>query len=60
MVLYLCEATGVSRSGYYTWLDQKKGRTVKEETDAQDYLLLKKIYDGKKGKAGYRVLRMVE
>lgn len=57
--MYLCEAAGVSRSGYYAWLDQEQGRIVKEKTDTQDYLLLKKIYDAKKGKAGYRVLRMV-
>lgn len=59
MTAYLCTLTEVSRSGYYAWLKQSDSRSVKEESDFLDYLLLKEIYDAKRGKAGYRVLRMI-
>jgi len=59
MVAYLCKLTGVCRSGYYKWLERTDQRSQKEENDYADYLLLKHIYDMKKGKIGYRVLRMI-
>ena len=58
MTSYLCELTGVSRSGYYKWLQNSGKQTIREEQDYQDYLLLKSIYDKAKGKIGYRGLYM--
>jgi transposase InsO family protein len=58
MTSYLCELTGVSRSGYYKWLQNQEKQANREEQDYQDYLLLKSIYDGAKGKIGYRGLYM--
>ncbi len=58
MTSYLCELTGVSRSGYYKWLHHTEKQVIREERDYQDYLLLKSIYDEAKGKIGYRGLYM--
>jgi putative transposase len=58
MTSYLCELTGVSRSGYYKWLQNSEKHVIREEQDYQDYLLLKSIYDKAKGKMGYRGLYM--
>jgi putative transposase len=58
MTSYLCKLTGVSRSGYYKWLQNSEKNMIREEQDYQDYLLLKSIYDKAKGKIGYRGLYM--
>lgn len=58
MTRYLCELTDVSRSGYYSWLQNSEKHAIREEQDYQDYVLLKRIYDTFKGKIGYRVLYM--
>ncbi len=58
MTSYLCELTGVSRSGYYKWLQNSEKQAIRDEQDYQDYLLLKSIYDRAKGKIGYRGLYM--
>lgn len=52
---YLCELTGVSRSGYYAWLQNSERHAIRDE---RDYLLLRCIYDAFKGKIGYRGLYM--
>jgi putative transposase len=59
MISYLCKLTGVSRSGYYKWLQNNEKQAIREEQDYQDYLLLKSIYDNAKGKIGYRGLYMI-
>lgn len=58
MTRYLCKLTGVSRSGYYAWLQNSEKHAIREEQDYQDYLLLRCIYDAFKGKIGYRGLYM--
>ncbi|WP_155767450.1 IS3 family transposase [Sporosarcina ureilytica] len=58
MTRYLCALTGVSRSGYYAWLQNSEKHAIREEQDYQDYLLLRCIYDAFKGKIGYRGLYM--
>lgn len=58
MTCFLCELTGVSRSGFYKWLRNIEKQEIREEQDYQDYLLLKSIYDEAKGKIGYRGLYM--
>ena len=51
----LCEIAEVSISGYYYFL---KHRDSKEKKDYQDYLLIKTLFDKKKGKAGARIIKM--
>jgi putative transposase len=58
MTSYLCNLTGVSKSGYYEWLKNSEKHSIREEQDYQDYLLLRCIYDAFKGKIGYRGLYM--
>ena len=50
----LCELAGVSRSGYYKWLEQAD----EPEKDYDDYLKIKKIFDKGKGKYGWRTIKM--
>lgn len=59
MTRYLCDITGVSRSGYYKWLSNNEKQAIREEQDYNDYLLLKCIYDASKGKIGYRGFYMI-
>ena len=58
MVRYLCEVAKVSPSGYYKWLQNAEKQAVREESDYQDYVFLKEIYDEAQGKIGYRGLYM--
>ena len=55
----LCRTAGVSRSGYYAWLEKTEQHAIREEQDYQDYLLLKSIYDAHRGKIGYRGFYMI-
>ena len=55
----LCRTAGISRSGYYAWLEKVEQHAIREEQDYQDYLLLKSIYDAYHGKIGYRTFYMV-
>lgn len=50
----LCSLDNVSRSGYYRWLVQSE----KPDPDYDDYLLIKKIFDGGKKKYGWRSVQM--
>ena len=50
---------GVSRSGFYAWKRNEEGRTRKAERDEADYVLIKTIFDQKKGKAGIRTIKMI-
>lgn len=50
----LCSLDNVSRSGYYRWLIQ----SGKPDTDHDDYLLIKKIFDSGKKKYGWRSIQM--
>ncbi len=54
----LCQTAGVSRSGYYAWLENVEQHAIREEQDYEDYLLLKSIYDARRGKIGYRTFYM--
>lgn len=50
----LCLVAGVSKSGYYEWL-----KTADDpDSDYEDYLLIKEIFDKKKGKYGWRTIQM--
>lgn len=50
----LCELAGVSKSGYYKWLKTAD----KTDSDYEDYLKIKKIFDNSKGKYGWRNIKM--
>ena len=54
MTRYLCQVANVHPSGYYKWLQDMEKHARREESDYQDYLLLKSIYDQENGKIGYR------
>lgn len=58
-VSYLCEVAGVSRSGYYRWLNCAPNRLQREATDYEQHLLIKAIFLKKHRKAGWRVIRMI-
>jgi transposase InsO family protein len=37
---WMCEIAGVSRSGYYYWLDTEKDREAQEQRDREDFALI--------------------
>lgn len=43
-ISWLCEAAGVSRSGYYHYLETKELREQREEKDRADFLLILDAY----------------
>lgn len=43
-ISWLCEMAGVSRSGYYNWLDSYDKRSNREEQDRADFALLLEAY----------------
>jgi putative transposase len=57
-VAYLCEIAGVSRSGYYRWLNYAPKRAEKEKNDYEQHLVIKEIFLQKRRKAGWRTIRM--
>lgn len=54
----LCEIMGVSKSGYYKWLKNIDSRANRAAAELFDYKIIKKIFDEKKQKIGWRVIRM--
>ena len=50
----LCEIGQVSRSGYYKWLKDFD----KPDKDADDYLIIKEIFEAGKKKLGWRSIQM--
>lgn len=53
-VKILCAIAGVSKSGYYKWLEHAN----EQEKDHGDYLLIKAIFDKGKAKYGWRTVQM--
>jgi len=43
-IVWLCEAAGVSRSGYYSYLKTEELRRQREERDRQDFLIIVEAY----------------
>ncbi len=43
----LCDIAGVSRSGFYNWLNSKQKRDEKESKDRKDFELILKAYNQK-------------
>ena len=46
-VTMLCEIAGVSRSGYYNWVNSEKNRMQKEEQDRKDFELILAAYNNR-------------
>lgn len=57
MVKHLCEIAGVSRSGYYYWINNEATRYKKYEQDSNTFELLHQVYIDKK-KCGVEEIRM--
>mgnify|MGYP001196921873 CR=1 FL=1 len=57
-VSYLCEVADVSRSGYYRWLSFAQSRLQREQAEYEQHLVIKDVFEKKKRKAGWRVIKM--
>lgn len=58
LVSELCRLTGVSRSGYYAWMNGETKRQIKAENDDKDVAVIREIFDQEKGKAGALQIKM--
>ena len=54
----LCRIAGVSRSGYYAWLEAAPLRQCREESDRTDFALVKQAYEFRGYKKGARSIYM--
>lgn len=54
----LCRIAGVSRSGYYAWIEAAPLRQSREESDSADYALVKQAYEFRGYKKGARSIYM--
>ena len=54
----LCRIAGVSRSGYYAWVEAAPFRKIREERDLEDYALVKAAYEFRSYKKGARSIYM--
>lgn len=57
-ISWLCETAGVSRSGYYRWLNATDTRAVKEEQDRMDFELILEAYKFRGYDKGSRGIHM--
>lgn len=55
----MCDIADVSRSGYYSWLNQEEKRLKREQQDRQYFQLLLKAYTFKNRYKGARGIKMV-
>ena len=54
----LCEIAGVSRSGYYRWVDAEDVRKQREELDKADFELVLEAYNFRGYKKGVLSINM--
>ena len=54
----LCRIAGVSRSGYYAWLEAAPYRQSREDSDQADFALVKEAYEFRGYKKGARSIYM--
>jgi transposase InsO family protein len=54
----LCALSGVSRSGYYRWINAEETRIRLEKRDYADFQLIKEAYDFRGYAKGYRGIQM--
>jgi transposase InsO family protein len=57
-ITWLCEIAGVSRSGYYRWLDTQSIREEREERDQADFALILEAYQHRGYNKGARGIYM--
>jgi len=57
-ISWLCESAGVSRSGYYRWLDATDIRDIKEEQDKKDFEQILEAYKFRGYDKGSRGIHM--
>ncbi|WP_216650252.1 hypothetical protein [Fundicoccus ignavus] len=57
MVNHLCDLAGVSKSGYYYWLNSSDKRAERDRNDWEDFQLLYRIFLDKK-KCGIDEIKM--
>src|SRR5665647_1809144 len=57
-VTWLCDAAGVSRSGYYHYLSTEDLRLKREEQDRQDFLIIIEAYQFRGYNKGARGIYM--
>lgn len=55
----MCAIAGISRSGYYSWLNQKKVRIKRENQDKHDFDLILQAFSFKNRYKGARGIKMV-
>ena len=54
----LCDLAGVSRSGYYRWVNASDTRRYREKRDLEDFELIKTAYEFRGYAKGYRSICM--
>lgn len=54
MTSYLCACIGVSKSGYYNYLNNENRRIERDKKDQEDFEMILKAYRFKKRKKGSR------
>lgn len=54
----LCILAGVSRSGYYRWINAAEGRSKREERDQADFARIREAYEFRGYNKGYRGIYM--
>ena len=54
----LCRIAGVSRSGYYAWLEAAPARQHREESDSADFALIKQAHEFRGYRKGARSIYM--
>ena len=54
----LCKIAGVSRSGFYSWMDAAPARQAREEQDLADFAIIKEAYEYRGYKKGARSIYM--
>lgn len=57
-IKYMCNYSGVSRSGYYTYLKRQDKIVERDINDEKDFELIKKAYEYKSWKKGARQIKM--
>lgn len=55
----MCKTAGVSRSGYYSWLNHNDSRKKQEKKDKADFEMILKAYHFKNRSKGARGIKMV-
>lgn len=53
----MCEIAGVSRSGYYSWIQSERYRIKKESNDRQDFELILKAFKYKNRYKGAKSIK---